>query len=176
MIPKLAKGEMGFGLFYSLSSARSYLYFQIFPGSFEPLHTFLAQCSLMTSLGTDRLGVRNDNHRGDSMNAAIHRTFAIHDYGLSRHAWQRMGSRGFSPDAIRRVLEFGRVAHVRGATIYAVGRKEVAKFEIVGIDLSDVEGIQVVCSNSVIMTVYRNHNFRGLRPRRRPRRYRHRFH
>lgn len=103
------------------------------------------------------------------MGEAVESNFNIHtDYNFSRHAWERMSGRGLSPDAIRRVIDFGRVAHVRGATIYAVGRKEVERFARDGIDLSDVEGIQVVCSEcGVIMTAYRNHDFRGLRSNRR---------
>lgn len=103
------------------------------------------------------------------MGATVHSNLDTHsDYDVSRHAWQRMSGRGLSPEAIRRVINFGRFAYVRGATIYAVGRKEVERFERDGIDLSDVEGIQVVCSDSgVIMTAYRNRDFRGLRPRRR---------
>ena len=94
---------------------------------------------------------------------------------LTRHAWERMCGRSLSPDMVRRVLRCGRVAHVRGAKIYAVGRKEIKRFQQNGIDLSDVEGVQVVCSHSgAVMTAYRNHNFRGLRPRlrRSHRRYR----
>lgn len=89
-----------------------------------------------------------------------------HDYHLSQHAWQRMTSRRLSPDAVRRVLNYGRVTYVRGAIVYAVGRKEVELFRREGVELSSVEGVQVVCAESdVIMTVYRNRNFRGLRPR-----------
>jgi hypothetical protein len=100
------------------------------------------------------------------MSAAVHSTIDLHHYDLTRHAWERMSGRGLSPAAIRRVLNYGRVAHVRGATIYAVGRKEVRRFQRDGIDLSGLEGVQVVCSESgVVMTVYRNRDFRGLRPR-----------
>ena len=85
---------------------------------------------------------------------------------LTRHAWERMCGRSLSPDMVRRVLRCGRVAHVRGATIYAVGRKEAQRFQQDGINLSDVEGVQVVCSDSgAVITVYRNRDFRGLRPR-----------
>ncbi len=111
------------------------------------------------------------------MGASVHSLIDIEsNYDLTRHAWERMGGRGLSPDKVRRVLNYGRVAHVRGATIYAVGRKEVERFAVDGVDLSDVEGVQVVCSDSGnIMTVYRNRNFRGLRPsRRRARRSRQR--
>lgn len=108
------------------------------------------------------------------MGAAVHHNLDIHrDYDLSRHAWERMSGRGLSPDAIRCVINFGRVAYIRGATIYAVGRKEIERFGRDGIDLSDVEGVQVVCSDSrVIITAYRNHDFRGLRSQRNRRRYR----
>lgn len=103
------------------------------------------------------------------MSGAARSNSDIHTgYALSHHAWQRMSRRGLSPDAIGRVIDFGRVAYVRGAMIYAVGRKEVERFSRDGIRLSDVEGLQVVCTeDGVIMTAYRNHDFRGLRPRRR---------
>lgn len=102
------------------------------------------------------------------MGAAVHSLIDIDsNYNLTRHAWERMGCRGISLDKVRRVLNYGRVAHVRGATIYAVGRKEVECFAVDGVDLSDVEGVQIVCNDSgTIMTVYRNRNFRGLRPKR----------
>ena len=101
------------------------------------------------------------------MSAAVHSIVELHDnHHLSRHAWVRMGERSLSPDMIRKVFNYGRVAHVRNATIYAVGRKEVKRFDRENVDLTDVEGVQVVCSaNGAVMTVYRNHDFRGLRPR-----------
>ena len=103
------------------------------------------------------------------MGVAVHSLTDIDsNHDLTRHAWERMGCRGLSPAKVQRVINYGRVVHVRGATIYAVGRKEVERFERDGIDLADVEGIQVVCTDSgLIMTVYRNRDFRGLRPRRR---------
>ena len=54
----------------------------------------------------------------------------------------------------------------RGATIYAVGRKETQRYKKQGIDLSRLDGVQVVCSSTgTVQTVYRNRNFRELRPR-----------
>ena len=86
---------------------------------------------------------------------------------LTKHAWQRMTSRGLSEKAIEAALDHGRVVHARGAAIYAVGRKEVARCQQDGINLSDFEGVQVVCKpDGMILTVYRNRDFRGLRPRR----------
>ena len=60
----------------------------------------------------------------------------------------------------------GRVVYVRGAKIYVIGRKEVESFLRKGIELADFEGIHVVCSpEGVVLTTYRNRDFRGLRPR-----------
>ena len=102
---------------------------------------------------------------------AVHSTININNaFGLTRHAWERMGCRGFSPETVRKVLSFGRVAHIRGATIYAVGRKEIVRYSKRGVDLVGLDGVQVVCSdNGAVITVYRNRDLRGLRPRRRSR-------
>lgn len=90
------------------------------------------------------------------------------DYALTLHAKQRMGMRGFSISDVNLVLLYGRRIHVRGAVIHAVGRKELVQCAEFGIDLSSMDGLQVVCSNTgSIMTVYRNRDFRGLRPKRR---------
>jgi hypothetical protein len=62
------------------------------------------------------------------------------------------------------VLEYGRRVFTRGAIIYAIGRKEVARYRYEGLDLSNCEGVQVVClMDGTVLTVYRNHDFRGLR-------------
>ena len=85
---------------------------------------------------------------------------------LTDHAEKRMTGRRISPEALEAVLAHGRVAYVRGAKVYAIGRKEVDVGRLKGIDLSAFDGIQVVCSiDETVVTAYRNHNFRGLRPR-----------
>jgi hypothetical protein len=98
---------------------------------------------------------------------AVHKTIDLQsEYSLTRHAWERMSGRGLSPAAVRLVLNYGRAAHIRGATIYVVGRKEVERYRLDGIELSAVEGVQVVCTDSgSILTVYRNRDLQGLRPR-----------
>lgn len=98
---------------------------------------------------------------------AVHTTIDLQsEYSLTRHAWERMSGRGLSPAAVRMVLNYGRAAHIRGATIYVVGRKEVERYRQDGVELSSVEGVQVVCTDSgSILTVYRNRDLRGLRPR-----------
>lgn len=86
---------------------------------------------------------------------------------LTKHARERMGARRLSPEAVETALDHGRIVRVRGAEIYAVGRREVEKLSRDGIDISRFEGVQVVCSpQGAILTVYRNRDFSGLRPRR----------
>lgn len=78
-----------------------------------------------------------------------------------------MWSRGFSDCAIEAAVHYGRVVRVRSAKIYALGRKEVAHCKRQGVDVSAFEGIQVVCTpHGTVLTVYRNHDFRGMRPKR----------
>ena len=85
---------------------------------------------------------------------------------LTMHASQRMTARGITETAVRAVLDHGRIVHVRGAAVHALGRKEVRCFRRRGIDLAPYEGIHIVCTpDGTILTVYRNQDFRGLRPR-----------
>lgn len=83
---------------------------------------------------------------------------------LTRHATTRMAHRGIQPDVIEHVIEYGRTVYTRGAIVYAIGRKEVERYRQEDIDLSEYEGVQVVCTtDGAVLTVYRNHDFRGLR-------------
>lgn len=84
---------------------------------------------------------------------------------LTSHARERMATRGLRTDAIDAALAYGRVIHVRGADIYAIGRKEIERYAEDGIDLAAYDGVQVVSTDGVIVTVYRNRSFSGLRNR-----------
>jgi hypothetical protein len=92
-------------------------------------------------------------------------------YSLSRHATSRMYARRLSLEGVRSVLQFGREVHVRGATTYALGRREVAKWLHRGLDLIRYEGVHVVCVKGQILTVYRNRALTRLRRGRRGRNY-----
>ena len=92
---------------------------------------------------------------------------------LTTHAQTRMTGRRISETALSAVIDYGRVVYTRGAKIYAIGRKEVTTFLRKGVQLADFEGIHVVCSpDGAVLTTYRNHNLRSLRPQ--GRRYRQR--
>lgn len=87
------------------------------------------------------------------------------DRSLTKHARKRMNSRGLSDDAVTAALMYGRLTRTRGSEIYAIGRKEINKFKTIGIDLSNFDGVQVVCSSDgAVLTTYRNRDFRKLRP------------
>lgn len=86
---------------------------------------------------------------------------------ITAHAWARMSARRLNSRTVDMVLSFGRVVHVRGAAIHVIGKKEVEKLSRQGLDVGDCEGVQVVCTPDcdTIITVYKNRDFRGLKPR-----------
>jgi hypothetical protein len=93
-------------------------------------------------------------------------TITPNNDALTYHAQQRMTARNLSHQAVTAALAFGRSIHTRGAEIHVIGRKEVKQYLPHGIDLSPFEGVQLVCApDGAILTVYRNRDFRRLRPR-----------
>ena len=81
---------------------------------------------------------------------------------ITKHARNRMSERSIKKWQVEHVLNYGRICHNRKAVIYAVGRKEVRKN---GRFLEPCEGVHVICSskNEIVITVYKNHDLRGLR-------------
>jgi hypothetical protein len=89
------------------------------------------------------------------MNASSPIPFSQPD--LSSHSRRRMAQRGIGTPDILTTMQFGRKRYVRGALFHVIGRKEVRKAEKHGIDLSDCEGLHVLCSpDGLVLTVYRN--------------------
>lgn len=86
---------------------------------------------------------------------------------LTEHAEGRMYARGLCTAQLDMVLRYGRLIHIRGASVHVIGRREVDYYRRRGIHLEPCEGLQVVCGgNGQVLTVYRNQDFRGLRPNR----------
>ena len=86
------------------------------------------------------------------------------DLPLTHHARARMDGRRIPPEAVAAVLAHGRTVWTRGAQVFALGRKEVARALQRGLDLRPFAGLQVVCApDGDVLTVYRNHDFRPLR-------------
>ena len=89
-------------------------------------------------------------------------------FSLTKHAVSRMATRAISQHAVEAALEFGRCVEIRGAQIFAIGRREVGRFRREGIELGRFEGTQVVViDGGAVVTAYRNSDFSSLRPRRR---------
>lgn len=85
---------------------------------------------------------------------------------LTNHATIRMQQRRISKTAIVVALLYGREVYTRDACICVIGQKEVQTCLRHGLDLSAHAGVHVVLSgNGTVMTVYRNADLRGLRPR-----------
>lgn len=83
---------------------------------------------------------------------------------MTQHARSRMQSRAIDRETIELVLMYGRVVHTRGADIHVVGRREIRRLRAQHIILDQCEGVHVICSAAgKVITVYRNHDFSGLR-------------
>lgn len=85
---------------------------------------------------------------------------------ISHHACKRMAQRGLSREQIDLVLAYGRKFHARRAVYYVIGKKEIARLGDKVPELIALEGIQVVLNSDdeVVLTAYRNRDFRQIRP------------
>ncbi|GIW07183.1 MAG: hypothetical protein KatS3mg060_1988 [Dehalococcoidia bacterium] len=87
-----------------------------------------------------------------------------HPYSLTHHAVCQMHRRRISAEAVLATVRYGRRAWIRGARIFAIGQREVARWRVHGIDVQQFEGIHVVTSpEGAILTVYRNRDLRDMR-------------
>jgi len=87
---------------------------------------------------------------------------------MSEHATRRSFARRIPFDSVLAACMHGREVHTRGAVLYVIGKKEVARARMSGEDISRCQGVHVVCSREdMVLTVYRNQDLRRLRPNRR---------
>ena len=90
------------------------------------------------------------------------------DHPLTDHARMRMAQRGVSPCAVELVLRYGRTLHARGTTYRVIGHKEVLQCAERGVDLAEADGVHVLlASDGSVVTAYRNHVLRKIRPTKR---------
>lgn len=93
---------------------------------------------------------------------------------LTKHARSRMSQRGICLQAIEAAILHGREIYACKAVTFVIGRKEIEEQLKVGVNLSEYDGLQVVCANDGgILTVYRNRKLnirpgKGRRSHRRP--------
>ena len=96
-------------------------------------------------------------------------------YVVTRHAPRRMSQRGIPLSKIEAALTFGGKVERAGSVFVFVGRREVENAAAVGIDLSNVDRICVICSpDGAIKTAYRDRDLAILKRRRPHRHKRHR--
>ena len=90
-------------------------------------------------------------------------------FDLSQHAQMRMSQRSINLEQVQLVLSYGRMIHSRRARFYVIGRKEVKRLEKAELEARNLENIQIVVDerSNRILTVYRNKDFRQVRPKHR---------
>lgn len=94
---------------------------------------------------------------------------------VTDHARKRMGQRGVSEEAVELALHFGRKIHSRHAIYHVIGRKEIIKLGDQHPEMKELDGVQVLTASDgeSVITVYRNHDLRGIRPNKRKHRHLH---
>jgi hypothetical protein len=89
---------------------------------------------------------------------------SIHAPRMTLHAEVRMQQRGLCPADVRATLSYGRRIHAKGVTFYVVGRKEVERYSAIGINLSELNGVQVLVStDGAVITAYRNRDLHSIK-------------
>jgi len=88
------------------------------------------------------------------------------NFHLSQHAQLRMSQRSIDLKQIEKVLSYGRVIHSRRARFYVVGKKDTKRLSKNGVNTLGLENMQVLVEEktNTIVTVYRNNDFRHIRP------------
>lgn len=99
----------------------------------------------------------------------------IDSVDLSTHAEARMYQRGVSPDGVALALRFGRKIHSRGAVFHVIGKKEICRLSEKVPEIRELDGLQVVVSpaGDAVITIYKNHDLRAIRPTKRCDRHKH---
>lgn len=94
---------------------------------------------------------------------------------ISLHAQRRMGLRGVSEREIELVLKYGRRIHSRRTVFHVIGRKEIKKYASEYPELKELDGLHVltVPQKGTVLTAYRNHDLRHIRPSKRKHKHLH---
>lgn len=96
------------------------------------------------------------------------------DLPLSQHARLRAQQRHISPALLELALQYGRTIRSRGTVYKVVGRKEVERLALRGVDLRCAEGVHVLLgADGEVITTYRNQNLRKIRPTKRSQAFSH---
>jgi len=83
---------------------------------------------------------------------------------LTDHALKRMSGRRISEKELTSVFTYGRHFYAKGAKVYFVGKKEVKKAKINGLNLSELEGINVIVQKTldgeIVVTTFKNNTLK----------------
>jgi hypothetical protein len=98
--------------------------------------------------------------------AGVDETVWINGYRFTEHALSRMNSRRIPLEAIAATIDYGQIVQTRGAVFFALSRKAIEQ-ENLAPQFRRFEGTHVVCTNNIILTVYRSRDLSRLRRRER---------
>jgi hypothetical protein len=84
---------------------------------------------------------------------------------MSQHAEVRMQQRGIRRTDVELAVQYGRRIHAKGLTYYVVGRKEVERQAMHGVNIAGLAGLQVLVKkeDGMIVTTYRSTDFHAIR-------------
>ncbi len=121
------------------------------------------------------LGATNGKQESGMTHQKLCNQMSNYEMPLSTHAQRRMGLRGMSEIDIDLVLTYGRKIYSRRAVFHVIGRKEIKEYASECPALKTLDGLHVltVPENGTVLTVYRNHDLRQIRPSKRKHKHLH---
>lgn len=78
---------------------------------------------------------------------------------FTKHAIERMNARRIPREAVIVVMRYGQAEFIDGSNHFVLRRKDILKYMRINVDLRQYEGIEVVCNDREIVTVYRRYEF-----------------
>lgn len=92
----------------------------------------------------------------------------ICNHSVAHHAAVRMQQRGISLAQVESVLRYGRIVFARGLKFRVIGKNEVRHFSSLGVNLLNCQNIHVLVDpDGTVITAYKNHDLRKIRPSKR---------
>ena len=90
----------------------------------------------------------------------------VTEYLVSKHADYRMHQRDIDKNIVELVLRHGRLIRSRRACFYVIGKRDVNQLQNKGVNTEGLENVHVVVDekSNTVLTVYKNNNFRNIRP------------
>lgn len=102
----------------------------------------------------------------DIIQSGIGENSWINRFLLTAHVQKRMQTRRISLDAIAAAIDFGRVSYHGTAMLFTIGHNEVKRHCKEEPNMSQYQGVQVVCEGKYIVTVYRKYAFLAKKAKR----------